>query len=189
MPVNTSPLLRDDLEYDEDDPDPRLAWGFRSMSLHSEEYEDHEPADDRRPFAGSPDPGPSRRRAKQRHSDTSLANAHPFRYQTVADGDAFRLVVLLPGAGSAVIQCQLIWENSRHQKYYDHGQTWHPRRSYRCLSYSWGTPSRDAAILCDGYRFDVTENLHAALRSLRRPTTNILIWVGEYGTPWVDTTG
>nr|POE47181.1 heterokaryon incompatibility protein 6, or allele [Quercus suber] len=165
--VSISPRLRDDLQYDalEDSSDPRLSFGFRSLSINSEGYEDHEPRNEFRAFAGSPDPGALRRRRKQRLSDQELNDTPPYMYHTVADGHAFRLVVLLPGTGDALIKCQMLWESSNC-----------PSRQYKCLSYSWGTNVRNAAILCDGYRFPVTENLLVALRSLRRPKTNLLIW-------------
>ncbi|KAI7233092.1 hypothetical protein KC330_g5544 [Hortaea werneckii] len=38
---------------------------------------------------------------------------------------------------------------------------------------------RDAAILCDGFRFPVTKNLHRALKCLKKPKTNVLIWVDQ----------
>nr|POE74659.1 heterokaryon incompatibility protein 6, or allele [Quercus suber] len=168
--VSVSPRLRDDLEYDalEDSPDPRLSFGFRSLSIDAGEYEDHEPRTEFRAFAGSQDPGAFRRRRRQRLSDQEINDAAPYEYRTIADGHAFRLVVLLPGTGDSPIKCEMIWESSDR-----------PRRQYKCLSYNWGTNIRDAAILCDGYRFPVTENLLKALRSLRRPKTNLLIWIDQ----------
>jgi len=170
MPVNTSPRQRDSLDYEEDPSatDPRFIFGFRSLTLESSGYEQHEPQDDHRPFAGTPDPATNRRKRQQRRGDSALKSAVPFQYLSVADGDAFRLVVLLAGAGSAPIECRVIWASSKD-----------PRKDYRCLSYCWGTDVRDAAILCDGYRFRVTQNLLRALQSLRRPKTNLLIWIDQ----------
>lgn len=199
--VSVSPRLRDSLDYeDPEETDPRLSWGFRSLSINSAEYEEHDPQDDRRAFAASPDPS-GRRRRRQRKSDLALDHAVPFQYRTIADGDAFRLCVVLPGTGTAPVECKLIWESSKA-----------PKKDYLCLSYCWETdgphrsfstrsldesasasasrPStassqqhvaipRDAAILLDGYRFPVTRSLLGALRSLRKPTTNLLIWLDQ----------
>lgn len=39
---------------------------------------------------------------------------------------------------------------------------------YHCLSYCWGSETETAAITCDGHRLAITQNLHAALRQIRR---------------------
>jgi hypothetical protein len=169
--VSVSPRLRDSLDYEDPDTiDPRLSAGFRSLSIDSAAYDQHEPLERNfKPFAGSPHPSASRRRRRQRKSDIALDHAVPFQYRTIADGEAFRLAVLLPGTGTAPVQCHLIWESSRH-----------PKRDYTCLSYTWGQIIiRDAAILCDGYRCPVTRNLLAALQGIRKPTTNVLIWIDQ----------
>ena len=168
--VSVSPRLRDSLDYeDPEETDPRLSFGFRSLSINSAEYEYYEPQDDRRPFAGSPDLGANKRNRKQRRSDQALIHAVPFTYQTSADGDVFRIAVLLPGAGSAPIECQLVWESSRKS-----------RKDYRCLSYCWGEPTEPkAAILLDGFRFTVTENLYKALQCIRKPNAEVRIWIDQ----------
>jgi len=54
----------------------------------------------------------------------------------------------------------------------------HPFQRYSALSYVWGDPTNPKYISLDGeHRFPVTENLHAALRSLRQPTEGIRLWV------------
>lgn len=165
MPVQLSPRQRDSLDYEEPDvTDSRLM--FRSLSLESSQYDHYDNQDDRRPSSGGPDTSTTRRRARQRRSD--VVEAPPFNYTTVADDDVFRLIVLLPGNPSSAIECQLLLENALR-----------PSRTYRCLSYCWGSEVRDAAILCDGFRFPVTKNLHRALRCLRQPKKNVLIWVDQ----------
>ncbi|KAF2193318.1 HET-domain-containing protein [Zopfia rhizophila CBS 207.26] len=47
---------------------------------------------------------------------------------------------------------------------------------YDAFSYVWGDPGGKRAIFIDGYPFDVTENLHAALWSLRERSIK-WIWV------------
>lgn len=169
--VSVSPRLRDSLEYEEPDAvDPRLSAGFHSLSIGSTDYDHHDPRPlFERPFSATADPAASRRKRRQRKSDQALDHAVPFQYRTVADGDAFRLVVLLPGTGNALVECRLLWESSKH-----------PQRDYSCLSYCWGeVKTRNAAILCDGYRFSVTHNLLMALQNVRKPTTNVLIWIDQ----------
>ena len=168
--VSVSPRLPDDLEFEENrEPlDPRFVLGFRSVSLGSEEFENYEPHDDHRPYSASGDPSASRRRRRQRCSDVVFDHLQPFQYQTVADGDLFRLAVIFPGSGNQPINCRLIWESSKA-----------PKRDYRCLSYCWQTIEREADIICDGFRFPVTKNLLAALRNLRDPRQNLLIWVDQ----------
>ncbi|EME44955.1 hypothetical protein DOTSEDRAFT_127979, partial [Dothistroma septosporum NZE10] len=132
--------------------------------------------DDGRAFASTPDLGKERRRRRQRESDDCFERAQPFEYKTAADCDVFRLATLEPGTGLQPVRCSLSWESSRA-----------PTRSHCCLSYAWESVSRDtgqsahraAAILLDGYKFPVTENLLNALRNLRDPKTDILIWIDQ----------
>lgn len=167
--VSVSPRMRDSLDYeDPEESDPRLSWGFRSLTLGSSDYDRHDLEDDHRPFSASPDPSASRRRRRQRQSDAELWHVQPHEYRTVADGDLFRLAVLKPGTGSRVIEIELIWESTKS-----------PRRDYKCLSYCWQTKTQDASILVDGYRFDITKTLLGALRSLRKARASVLIWIDQ----------
>jgi hypothetical protein len=168
--VSVSPRLIDDLEFDEDlditSTDPRFAWGFGSLTLETRGHSDTEYHDDERAFASTPEPSAGRKKKRQRQSDVAVNAVPVFTYSTVADGDAFRLAVLRPGTGSAVVECDLVWESSRH-----------PRSSYCCLSYCWETVEREANIKVDGYRFPVTKNLLGAMHSLRNQRSPLLIWV------------
>ncbi|KAK3684688.1 hypothetical protein LTR37_020018 [Vermiconidia calcicola] len=167
--VSVSPRLRDSLDYEEPDTiDPRLSLGFSSISLDSSGYEEYELHDDRRPYSASGDPSSSRRKRRQRESDQAFDQLAPFEYRTVADGDLFRLAVVLPGTAKQSIECRLIWEHSKK-----------PQRDYVCLSYCWETVEREADIIVEGSKFPVTFNLLAALRALRKTTTNLLIWIDQ----------
>ena len=167
--VSISPRMRDSLDYEDPETiDPRLSLGFRSMSLESSGHEEYEFRDDSRPQSASGDPSATRKKRRLRRSDLHFSGLNAFRYTTVADGDDFRLAVLYPGTGLELIQLRLIWESSKKPQY-----------DYKCLSYCWETVERDADIICDGYRFAVTKNLLSALRSLRKPTTNLLIWADQ----------
>ncbi|KAF2171768.1 hypothetical protein M409DRAFT_63361 [Zasmidium cellare ATCC 36951] len=141
---------------------------FRTWSLGSTGYPDYELQGDHKPLAGSPDPNKSRR--KKRQSETQdLDSAPEFHYDTVADGDAFRVAVLQPGSGSKPVSCSLIWQDSKK-----------PQKPYRCLSYAWESTERTEAIFLNGFqRFPVTQNLLRALQSLRDSRSTTLIWVDQ----------
>lgn len=169
--VSVSPRMRDSLDYEDPDTiDPRLSFGFRSLTLDSSGYEDLEDSTylDERPFSSHSEPTKDRKKKRQRQSDAKFENLAPFKYHTVADGELFRLVVILPGTGMQPIECQLLWETSRS-----------PTRGYRCLSYCWETTVREADIIVDGFRFSVTKNLLKALQNLRKPTTTLLMWIDQ----------
>ena len=51
------------------------------------------------------------------------------------------------------------------------------RPLYEAVSYVWGDQSNTRSIRLNGRDVQVTENLDAALRSLRRPTSRRLLWV------------
>ena len=163
--------MRDSLEYDSEDTDPRLSLAFSLSSLTSSDYDDidrRDHPDNFKPFAGTPDPSANRRKKRQRHSDATFDRLAPFQYRTVADGDLFRLAVIFPGTGEAPVECKLIWESSKA-----------PKRDFVCLSYCWQTIEREADIIADGFRLPVTKNLLSALQSLRKRTTNLLIWIDQ----------
>lgn len=167
--VSISPRMRDSLDCEDPETvDPRMSFGFRSLTLSSSGYEEHDPVDDTKAFSASPDPSSSRRNRRQRQNDADLDHVQPHEYTTVADGELFRLAVLKPGIGSQLIEIELIWESSKA-----------PRREYKCLSYCWQTTVQDAAILVDGRRFEVTSNLLSALRSIRKRKEKVLIWIDQ----------
>jgi putative ubiquitin-RnfH superfamily antitoxin RatB of RatAB toxin-antitoxin module len=170
--VSVSPRMRDSLDYEEPDTiDPRMEWGFGSLTLSSSGYEDHDHdhIDDHRPFYASPDPSSSRRKKRQQQQQTDFDHVQDHEYQSTAHGDAFRLAVLKPGAGTQAIEIELIWGSIKAPQ----------RRDYKCLSYCWQTTVQDAAILVDERRFEVTRNLLSALRSIRKRREKVLIWIDQ----------
>jgi hypothetical protein len=76
-----------------------------------------------------------------------------------------RLVHILPGAWDDPISCEL------HTASLDSSST------YQTLSYVWGNPKVTKPILLHGCDFEVTTNLHAALRRLRCATWTRVIWI------------
>jgi hypothetical protein len=148
-----------------------MEWGFGSLTLSSSGYEDHDHdhIDDHRPFSASPEPSSSRRKKRQQQQQTDFDHVQDHEYQATAYGDAFRLAVLNPGAGTQAIEIELIWESIKAPQ----------RRDYKCLSYCWQTTVQDAAILVDGRRFEVTSNLLSALRSIRKRGEKVFIWIDQ----------
>lgn len=49
--------------------------------------------------------------------------------------------------------------------------------TFEALSYTWGSPIFSHRITCNGVKFSVTENLHAALVRLRRPDRERYVWI------------
>ncbi|KAK0619069.1 heterokaryon incompatibility protein-domain-containing protein [Immersiella caudata] len=68
-----------------------------------------------------------------------------------------RILRILPGESGDPVHCEL------YMKYLDDKNSW-----YDALSYIWGDPTIHQPITIDGHTCDVTTNLAAALRSLRR---------------------
>lgn len=132
--VSVSPRLRDSLDYEEPDAiDPRLSLGFQSMSIGSHDDDDYEhPEADYRPKSRGSDPT-SRKKKRQRHAQAlfgAFADKE-YQYETVADGDVFRLIELYPGVGSEAISCRLFYQSYKE-----------PEHEYTCLSYCWQTNIR-----------------------------------------------
>jgi hypothetical protein len=48
---------------------------------------------------------------------------------------------------------------------------------YEALSYVWGNQNDPETIILNGHEFKVTQNLNAALRHLRRPDSERLLWI------------
>jgi hypothetical protein len=94
-----------------------------------------------------------------------------YHYSPLPPGpDSIRLLRLrLDKEEIAPIQCQL----------FNYSLDESDRRPplYEALSYIWGNPEKTLPILLDGHYFNVTQNLHAALRHLR---DHSIEWI------WVD---
>ncbi|KAK3385601.1 heterokaryon incompatibility protein-domain-containing protein [Podospora didyma] len=78
---------------------------------------------------------------------------------------AIRLLVLLPGDGLATITCTL------------REVTFENMESYEALSYEWGDAGSPQTILVNDKDFDVGQNLYQALRHLRLPDAERILWI------------
>lgn len=109
-----------------------------------------------------------------------------YRYSPLpSEAYSIRLLRLLPLMSGEVettpIRCQLFNHTLqtsstpavRYQKY----STSIVR--YEALSYVWGDPNPKTpfSIYLNGLRFKVTDNLYSALRRLRRPERNRILWI------------
>lgn len=93
-----------------------------------------------------------------------------YRYPSTPLGrHNIRLLRLLPDKyKTAAIRCQL----------FDYSlESTQKTHLYECLSYVWGDPDRTVPISINGRRFQVTENLHAALWHLRDCSIERVIWI------------
>jgi hypothetical protein len=98
-----------------------------------------------------------------------MTGTHKYQYQTlVEDGRSIRLLRLLPGAHAAMkVECELF-----------HAQIGTAAQPpYEALSYTWGDAAQTVDIGLSGSAFPATVNLEAALRALRRPDSERVLWV------------
>ncbi|KAF2007239.1 HET-domain-containing protein [Amniculicola lignicola CBS 123094] len=84
-------------------------------------------------------------------------------------GQEVRVITLFPGRGSEDIFCDIVHLNLLDKPHYE------------ALSYTWANQKGDSSlskeIFCQGRSIAVTENCHAALRNLRHPSKNMVLWV------------
>jgi len=93
----------------------------------------------------------------------AIYRRHPIR----RDSRDSRVIHLLPGSGSEEIRGEL------HNLCLDDAFN----EPYEALSYVWGDPSITKPIVVDGQEIQVTTNLEAALRHIRKPDGTVIIWV------------
>lgn len=92
-----------------------------------------------------------------------------FSYDTLEPGSV-RLVLIKPpfaDVSAAPVSCQLIQYPIDNAK----------MPSYEALSYTWGEETATETILIDGCPFLVRPNLHGAMRILRKPFEDRLMWI------------
>src|SRR6266536_1633585 len=87
-----------------------------------------------------------------------------FQYQPLTSADAFRLVVLQPGHGDD-IHCRLLYTTHSNKP------------NYEALSYTWGGIDRPRMLHINGMIMACGENLWQALKHLRSPEVERMLWV------------
>ena len=95
----------------------------------------------------------------------------PEHYEKLADSRSTRVIVLAPGSAADYIQCSLRTISLDN-----------PDANFEALSYRWGLKAPRFiktffSICLDGHRFDVTYNLYYALRNLRDPVQEKVVWI------------
>ncbi|KAF2096472.1 HET-domain-containing protein [Rhizodiscina lignyota] len=123
------------------------------------------------PFQALWRPVPSQRRGTDPDSDIPLRHDEPYQYESLAGETAIRLLRIFPGSR---FEDQLVVELVTADLSYP--------PSYDALSYTWGDdtgnidrseklPCKNGGIIC------ITKNCEAAIRRLRLPRKNRLVWI------------
>lgn len=87
----------------------------------------------------------------------------PFSYTPFSTEREIRLLDIIPGRGQIKCNLRKVLLSSENE--------------YEALSYCWGAPTKKTKILVDNADFEVTRNLHAALRRLRDEKITRTLWV------------
>lgn len=101
------------------------------------------------------------------HSDHSQNQIPSYRYDGVHDDHSIRMLTLDPGTSDNPLRGSLALFDI------DSGQ------DYETISYTWGEPTRDSEIVCDGKRIGITPSLAGALLRLRWPNRERRLWVDQ----------
>jgi hypothetical protein len=124
-------------------------------------------------------------------------------YKSIADPHEIRLLEIKPGANNEKLRgslhhCSVEFEgedlaiedgtlvnvsSSRNEKIFTRyalsmddltTPVW-----YTALSYTWGAPSFDGDIECDGHDKAITKSLEAALRNFRKRDQSVVMWIDQ----------
>ena len=88
-----------------------------------------------------------------------------FRYTTLPQGRAIRVMKLAPGTGRSTLRGEIL-----HIDLDDNPE-------YATLSYVWGTESDPISVECNECQIKVTQNLGEALWHIRHGSISIYLWV------------
>ncbi|KAI0107265.1 heterokaryon incompatibility protein-domain-containing protein [Nemania sp. FL0031] len=86
--------------------------------------------------------------------------AHP-----EVENDQMRLLILEPGRGNTLLECQLVRCSISDSI------------RYEALSYAWGNTTSQHMMKCNGEMLSITENLESALKHLRHPLARRVLWI------------
>jgi hypothetical protein len=95
-----------------------------------------------------------------------MPTTHSYPYAQFDSKNSLRLVHLLPATcHDDELRCRLTYSEIGGSS------------SYEALSYTWGNPNDVLPICLDNYAFNVTVNLHSALRRLRLTHEERILWI------------
>lgn len=97
----------------------------------------------------------------------SLPTASAPLYDPLFLPTATRLLLVRPGSGNDQIVCYLHFADTASDQC----------PAYEAISYVWGDITEKAKVLINGTAFQVTRNLHNALKRVRRESMPRLVWV------------
>jgi hypothetical protein len=121
--------------------------------------------------------------------ETNHISCDPYHYDSLCEGNSFRILELLPGRNNPKLECKITtlsfdaaippfyrplsytWKDSQYDRLYVAGRripiTDEIRSKYAIRHLIW----------CDGKRLLISTNLRDALRSLRHPSNPLRLWV------------
>lgn len=102
--------------------------------------------------------------AVQSPSNSDIRNLR-YSYMPLGSTSAFRLIRLYPGNREEDVECEIFHSNLDS----------HP--DFEALSYTWGTSDLSEMIYSTEGSLDVTENCAAALKDLRHPSLDRVLWI------------
>lgn len=106
-------------------------------------------------------------KAAQRMGDSELPD---YTYRSLQRDFSIRLIELHSATEKdAGLTCSIF-----HVDLFDDKDI-HP--PYAALSYAWGSEKKPHMLVCGSTKLPITESLDSALRAVRKPTWNILMWV------------
>jgi hypothetical protein len=96
----------------------------------------------------------------------------PFIYDALPE-DSIRILTLLPGDKSSVLQCKFHFAKVHLSTY-----SWNAIKiPFEAVSYVWGAPVFPQRIFCNGSAIEITQNLYDALICLRDADMARRLWV------------
>src|ERR1700733_13153970 len=96
------------------------------------------------------------------------ANVTPeFKHSPLEGSRSIRILKLMPAIFGERLRCHLANVSLDDQR----------NCVYEALSYTWGPPSLDCAIICNGKELHITANCEAALRRFRWKFRSRSLWV------------
>lgn len=95
----------------------------------------------------------------------ALAHDKLHEYEPLPSWTSMRLICLRAGTFDTPISCTMTARSIES----------HPQ--YEALSYCWGDSINSGSILCGGRMINVTQNLWHAMRRLRQPDQERILWI------------